>query len=128
MIKKIFSRKAACLGLTATLVAGFTVTFIAPTAATICRELNLAGISLSLDKFTSDKNDSIINSSVANNVTGTSVTTESPVTAEPASTASVKATAKPKTKTKKENSEPKRVDKGLVTDMNKRAFLLPTIM
>lgn len=122
MIKKIFSRKAACLGLTATLVAGFTVTFIAPTAATICRELNLAGISLSLDKFTSDKNDSIINSSVANNVTGTSVTTESPETAEPASTAAVKATAKPKQEKKKEDSEPKRVDKGLVTDMNKKGI------
>lgn len=122
MLKKVFSRKAACLGLTATLVAGFTVTFIAPTAATICRELNLAGISLSLDKFSSDKKDSIINSSVANNATGTSVTTESSVTAEPASTASVKATAKPKQERKKKNTEPKRVDKGLVTDMNKKAI------
>ena len=60
MAKKFFGRKAACLGLTATLIAGFTVTFIAPTAATICRELNLAGISLSLDKFTSENIDKYI--------------------------------------------------------------------
>ena len=59
-----FKRKAVCLGLTATLIAGFAVTFVVPTAANICRELNMAGISLSLDKFSSNNKDSIINSSV----------------------------------------------------------------
>ena len=60
-----FKRKAVCLGLTATLIAGFAVTFVVPTAANICRELNMAGISLSLDKFSSNNKDSIINSSVS---------------------------------------------------------------
>lgn len=122
MLKKAFSRKAACLGLTATLVAGFTVTFIAPTAATICRELNLAGISLSLDKFTSENKDSIINSSVANNATGTSVTTEEPATASPATTAAVEATEKPEKKKKETDNEPKRVDRGLITNMDVKAI------
>lgn len=121
MLRNFFNKKAACLGLTATLVAGFTVTFIAPTAATICRELNLAGISLSLDKFTSEKKDSIINSSVANNATSASITSEEPEASAPSTTAAV-ATEKPQKQQKKEDSEPKRVDKGLMTDMDVKAI------
>ncbi len=64
MLKNYWNRKTAYLALTATLVAGFTVTFVAPTAATICRELNLAGFSLSLDHYTEKTGSSIITSSM----------------------------------------------------------------
>ena len=47
-----FKRKAVCLGLTATLIAGFAVTFVVPTAANICRELNMAGFYYKFIGFT----------------------------------------------------------------------------
>ncbi len=117
---KRLKRKAVCLGLTATLVAGFAVTFVVPTAANICRELNMAGISLSLDKFSSNNKDSIINSSVSQPA---QTATESSVSATPETTA--EATAEPAKETKKapkKNDTPKRVDKGLVTDMDVKAI------
>ncbi len=117
-----FKRKAVCLGLTATLIAGFAVTFVVPTAANICRELNMAGISLSLDKFSSNNKDSIINSSVSQPA---ETATESAVSASPE--ASAETTAEPakeekKKKAPKNNGQPKRVDKGLVTDMSVKAI------
>ena len=113
-------RKAVCLGLTATLVAGFAVTFVVPTAANICRELNMAGISLSLDKFSSNNKDSIINSSVSQPA---QTATESSVSATPETTA--EATAEPAKEVKKapkKDDSPKRVDKGLITDMDVKAI------
>lgn len=118
--RRVFKKKAACLGLTATLVAGFTVTFVVPTAANICRELNMAGISLSLDKFSSDNEDAIINSSVSQPVDSA---TEAAVTATPEMTA--EPTEKPKEDEKQKaetTSEPKRVDRGLMTDMDVKAI------
>ena len=113
-----FKRKAVCLGLTATLIAGFAVTFVVPTAANICRELNMAGISLSLDKFSSNNKDSIINSSVSQPA---QTATEASVSATPEAT--TEATAEPvKKKAPKKNDQPKRVDKGLVTDMDVKAI------
>ena len=113
-----FKRKAVCLGLTATLIAGFAVTFVVPTAANICRELNMAGISLSLDKFSSSNKDSIINSSVSQPA---QTATEASVFATPEAT--TEATAEPvKKKAPKKNDQPKRVDKGLVTDMDVKAI------
>lgn len=117
-----FKRKAVCLGLTATLIAGFAVTFVVPTAANICRELNMAGISLSLDKFSSNNKDSIINSSVSQPA---QTATEASVSATPEATteATAEATAEPvKKKAPKKNDQPKRVDKGLVTDMDVKAI------
>ena len=113
-----FKRKAVCLGLTATLIAGFAVTFVVPTAANICRELNMAGISLSLDKFSSNNKDSIINSSVSQPA---QTATEASVSATPEAT--TEATAEPvQKKAPKKNDQPKRVDKGLVTDMDVKAI------
>ncbi len=113
-----FKRKAVCLGLTATLIAGFAVTFVVPTAANICRELNMAGISLSLDKFSSNNKDFIINSSVSQPA---QTATEASVSATPEAT--TEATAEPvKKKAPKKNDQPKRVDKGLVTDMDVKAI------
>ena len=113
-----FKRKAVCLGLTATLIAGFAVTFVVPTAANICRELNMAGISLSLDKFSSNNKDSIINSSVSQPA---QTATEASVSATPEAT--TEATAEPvKKKAPKKNDQPKRVEKGLVTDMDVKAI------
>ncbi len=121
---KRFKRKAVCLGLTATLIAGFTVTFVVPTAANICRELNMAGISLSLDKFSSNNKDSIINSSVsqpAQTATESSVSASPETTAE-ATTEPAKDTETKKAKAPKKNDTPKRVDKGLITDMDVKAI------
>ncbi len=112
MFKKKLSKKAACIGLTATLVAGFTVTFVTPTAATLCRELNLAGISPSLDKYSAQNQDKIISSSV--------VTQES--ISAPATTAAATATPAPKKKEKKKTKKPKRTDLGLRTDMSAKAI------
>lgn len=115
-----FKKKAVCLGITATLMAGFAVTFVVPTAANICRELNMAGISLSLDKFSSNNKDSIINSTVSQPA---QTATESSVSATPETTAEVTAEpAKAPKKAPKKNDTPKRVDNGLVTDMDVKAI------
>lgn len=64
MFKKFWNKKTICLGLMATMITGLSVTLIAPTAANICKELNLAGLSLSMDKYTASTNSSIIASTV----------------------------------------------------------------
>ena len=117
--RRVFKKKAACLGLTATLIAGFTVTFVVPTAANICRELNMAGISRSLDKFSSDNEDAIINSSVSQPVDSA---TEAAVTATPEVTEEPIEEPQEDTLKKETTSEPKRVDRGLMTDMNVKAI------